>query len=105
MSITAFIIALIALTAIYILSKYKLFLLSAIIANFPLLSLFTYSVSQTPKLTALYLAVFSFVVSLSFLAVYLFGGADGKCRNVFIVIGVWLVLSVISFIILKNVKV
>ena len=104
MSVTALIIAFIALIAIYILSKYKLFLLSAVVANFPLLSLFTYSVSKTPKLTALYLAVFSFVVSLSFLAVYLFGGDDSKYRNIFIAIGAWSVLSVISFIILKNIK-
>lgn len=104
MALIALIVAIIALVAIFFISKYKFFLLAAIMANFPLLSLFTYSVSQTPKLTALYLAVFSFVVSLSFLTVYLFGGADSKCRNVFIVIGVWGVLSVISFIILKNVK-
>jgi hypothetical protein len=103
LSITALIVAIVALIAIFLISKYKFFLLAALIANFPLLSIFTYSASQTPKHTALYLAVFSFVVSLSFLTVYLFG-TNNKTANIFIAIGIWLALSVISFIILKNVK-
>ena len=100
MTLIGLILAIIALIAIYLVSKYKMFLLAALIANFPLLSLFTYSASQTPKHTALYLAVFSFIVSLSFLAVYLFG-TDNKAINIFIAVAVWLFLSITAFATLK----
>jgi hypothetical protein len=101
MTFIGLILAIIALIAIYLVSKYKMFLLAALIANFPLLSLFTYSASQAPKHTALYLAVFSFIVSLSFLAVYLFG-SNNKTVNIFIAVAVWLFLSITAFTALKT---
>lgn len=101
MSITGLVLAIAALVTIYLVSKYKMFLLAALIANFPLLSIFTYFASATPKRTAMYLAVFSAIVSVSFFTVYLFG-TNNKTLNIFMTVGVWLVLSAIAFILLKH---
>ena len=95
------IIAVIILLAIYFISKTKLFLIAALVANFPLFSIFTYSLSKTPKFTALYLAIFSFIVSISFLAVYLFGGQN-KFYNIIIAISVWVLSSTTALFIFSK---
>ncbi|MCL4546145.1 MAG: hypothetical protein M1576_00160 [Deltaproteobacteria bacterium] len=117
---SSLIIAIIILLVIYFLSKTKLFLIAALVANFPLFSIFTYSVSKTPtfmrsiftysvsktpKNTALYLAVFSFIVSISFLFVYLFG-SQNKFYNLIIAVSIWVLFSTTAlFIFSKFIKI
>ena len=101
MNILSLSIAGFLLIAIFLISRGKYFLLAAVVANFPLLSLFTYFQSKKPGNSALYLSVFSFIVSISFLFIYFFG-SQNKYLNLLIVVAVWGVLSVIAFSILRH---
>ena len=104
MNIISLCIAACLLLAIFLIPRTKYFLLAAILANFPILSLFTYSMSKAPKYTALYLAVYSFIVSLSFLFIYFFG-CGNKYINIVLIIFVWSALSVTAFVLLKHIGV
>jgi hypothetical protein len=101
LDIISLIIAAVLLIAIFLISRTKYFLLAAVVSNFPLLSIFAYSQSSRPKATALYLAVFSFIVSASFVFIY-FTGCQNKYANVLIIIAVWIVLSASAFLLLKH---
>ena len=104
MNLISFGISIVLLAAIFFISRTKYFLLAAILANFPLLSLFTYSLSKEPKHTALYLSAFSFIVSLSFLFIYFFG-CGNKYINIGLIVLIWSVLSVSAFLVLKHIGV
>lgn len=94
-------IAVILFIAIFLISKTKYFFLAAVVANFPMLSLFTYFQSRQPRVTAIYLSVFSFIVSLSFFVVYCIGG-NNKYLNVLTVFLVWSVFSATAFMLLRH---
>ena len=103
MSVIGLIISVVILILIFLLSRLRLFLLTAFISNIPLLSLFAYSQSKTPRQTALYLVLFPLTISISFLIVYLLGG-NNKINNMIIALSSWLILSAFVFILFSRVK-
>ncbi|MHB1680002.1 MAG: hypothetical protein ACYCTB_05765 [bacterium] len=97
-----FVIAFALLILIFIVSKYKRYLLAALITNFPVFSFFTYSISDKPQMTAIYLSVFSFIVSLSFLTVYLSGYfIQNKMIGLVIGFSTWFILSISAYLLIK----
>lgn len=102
MDILEFIISFVLLVLIFFISKYKHYLLAALVTNFPVFSFFTYSISNKPHITAIYLSLFSFIVSLSFLTVFLLGYyIQDKTIGLFIGFSTWVVLSTTAFLIIK----
>ncbi len=103
MDILELAISVILLVLIFMASRYKRYLLAALITNFPVFSFFTYSVSQKPQTTAIYLSVFSFIVSLSFLTVYFsMYFIQNKTIGLFIGCSTWFVLSITAYLLIKH---
>lgn len=89
--------ALTMFTGIQFLTAKNMGLYAALAANLPFFTLYAYTVSSEPKNTALYLACFTAVISVSFFAVYFLPSKD-KTVGVIVLLGVWAVLSSAVFL-------
>lgn len=92
MHIFTLLVPIVLLILIYFVSKSNHNLIASILANFPILSLSTFLMSDNPKHTALYLAIFSMVVAVSFFIAYLVN-FNSRFFSVLLICGVWTFLT------------
>lgn len=102
MRILELVLAVVMLLVIFAVSSRKYYLLTALIANFPVFSFFTFSISGEPQKTAVYLSIFSLIVSISFLVIYFtYPFFNNKFTSIAMGVSVWIILSFIIYFIFK----
>lgn len=89
--------ALIMFSGVQYFASRNMGLYAALASNVPFFTLYAYMVSSDPKKTALYLACFTAVISISFIAVY-FLQIKNRVFGALILLLIWLILSASVFI-------
>ncbi len=84
--------ALIVFSGVQYFASRNMGLYAALVSNIPFFTLYAYMAAENPRKTALYLACFTAVISVSFMAVYLFK-VKNRIVGVLVLLSIWFILS------------
>jgi uncharacterized membrane protein (GlpM family) len=86
-----FIATLLLLVVLFFFMSRHQYLISSLVASFPSFTFLTYYASKEPKVTALYLALFTLAISITMFILYF--SRLSQVVNTLLGIGIWLVFS------------
>lgn len=97
-----FLITLLFLILIFVFAERQQYLLASLAASFPSFTFLTYWASKNPKDTALYLALFTLIISITMFIVYFL--RFSQLVNTLIGIGIWFVFAtiIVYFFYIRN---
>jgi len=86
-----FIATLLLLVVLFFFMSRHQYLISSLVASFPSFTFLTYYASKEPKVTALYLALFTLAISITMFILYF--SRLSQVVNTLLGIGIWLIFS------------
>jgi len=87
-----FIATLLLLVVLFFFMSRHQYLISSLVASFPSFTFLTYYASKEPKITALYLALFTLAISITMFILYF--SRLSQVVNTLLGIGLWFVFSI-----------
>jgi uncharacterized membrane protein (GlpM family) len=89
--IIKFAVTLLLLVVLFFFMSRQQYLISSLVASFPSFTFLTYYASKEPKITALYLGLFTLAISITMFVIYF--SKLSQAVNTIIGIGIWLIFS------------